>query len=211
MDEMLDIYDVDGRHLGVRERAAIHRDGDWHRVFHSWVARRDDQGRDWLLFQRRGARKPTFPLYLAVTVGGHYRAGENVEDGLREVREELGLELEFDELVPCGRRRIEARWQNLVDREIADTFVYVSERPLASYPVMRPEVADLVAVPVAAGLALFAGQQDHVQAYTSDGPCTITLADFVPHHEEQFTNALQLARLVLNGVHNPVVDQEIQR
>lgn len=211
MGEMLDIYDIDGRHVGVRERAAVHQDGDWHRVFHCWVARRDDRGRDWLLFQRRGARKPTFPLYLAVTVGGHYRAGESVEDGLRELREELGLELGFDELVPCGRYRIEARWRELVDREIADTFVYVSERPLASYPVMRPEVADLVAVPVAAGLALFAGQRGRVQAYASDGPCAITLADFVPHHEEQFTNALQLARLVLNGERNTVVDQELQR
>ncbi len=211
MGEMLDIYDRDDRHLGVRERAAVHRDGDWHRVFHCWVARRDDRGRDWLLFQRRGARKPTFPLHLAVTVGGHYRAGEGVTDGLREIHEELGLEVQFDDLIPCGRRRIEARWQKLVDREIADTFVYVSDRPLVSYPVMRPEVADLVAVPVEAGLALFAGERDSICARASSGPCTITLADFVPHHEEQFANALQLARLVLNGERKPVVHQEIQR
>ena len=111
MTEMLDIYDELNRYLGVKERASVHRDGDWHRVFHCWVVWRDAQGSDWLLLQRRGAHKPTFPLHLAVTVGGHYQAGESVEDGLREVREELGVYLPFAALIPCGRRNLVARWQ----------------------------------------------------------------------------------------------------
>ena len=210
MSEMLDVYDAGMRHVGVRERAAVHRDGDWHRVFHCWVAGRDGQGRDCLLFQRRGEHKPTFPLHLAVTVGGHYSAGESVEDGLREVREELGLELAFDELIPCGRRRIEARWQGLIDREIADTFFHVSERPLGTYQVMRPEVADLVALPIDEGLALFAGQRESVIACASEGPCTVALADFVPHQEDLFSEALRLARQVLNGRRSSELHREFQ-
>ena len=199
MSELLDIYDEHNCYLDVKERAAVHRDGDWHRVFHCWVVRRDGRGSDWLLLQRRGAHKPTFPLHLAVTVGGHYQAGESVEDGLREVREELGVDLPFNVLIPCGRRSLVARWQGLIDREVADTFLYVSQRPLTEYPVMAPEVADLVALQVTDGLALFAGERASVSAQTAAGTCTITLADFVPQHEEMYTEAFLLARRVLHG------------
>ncbi|MCY3718862.1 MAG: NUDIX domain-containing protein [Anaerolineaceae bacterium] len=209
MREVLDIYDERGRHIGVKERGAVHRDGDWHRVFHCWVVWRDECGRDLVLFQRRGAHKATFPLFLGVSVGGHYSVGEAPGDGLREMREELGFAPPFEALVYCGQRRIDARWKGLVDREIADTFVYVSERPLTCYPVMQPEVADLVAAPVNEGLELFAGSRRNLKAETPSGPCVVALKDFVPHHETMFTNALLLARQVLNGERN--VNEQLER
>ena len=208
MQEFLDIYDEAGRHVGVKERGAVHRDGDWHRVFHCWVVRRDADGRDRLLFQRRGARKATFPLFLAVTVGGHYSVGETAGDGLREMREELGFAPPFAALVPCGQRRIDARWSGLIDREIADTFVYVSGRPLAGYPVMQPEVADLVAVPVNEGLELFAGKRRNIEAETPAGPCVVALKDFVPRQEAMYSEALLLARRILNG--ERIVNQQLE-
>lgn len=208
MPEMLDIYDEGGRHIGVKERGAVHRDGDWHRVFHCWVVWRDESGRDLVLFQRRGAQKATFPLYLAVSVGGHYSAGETAVDGLREMREELGFAPPFAALVPCGQRRIDARWMGLIDREIADTFVYVSERPLTGYPVMRPEIADLVAVPVNEGLELFAGRRSTIEARTPAGACVVAPSDFVPRHEGMYAEALLLARRVLNEERDVTVQLE---
>ncbi|MDE0609690.1 MAG: NUDIX domain-containing protein [Anaerolineaceae bacterium] len=209
MQEILDIYDERGRHIGVKERGEVHRDGDWHRVFHCWVVRRDADGRDRVLFQRRGAHKAIFPLHLAVTVGGHYSVGETPEDGLREIREELGFAPPFAALVPCGEQRIVARWNGLIDHEIADTFLYVSERPLTCFLVMKPEVADLVVVPVNEGLELFAGRRRNLVAETPSGPCVVALKDFVPHHETMFTNALLLARQVLNGERN--VNEQLER
>ncbi|MCY4525363.1 MAG: NUDIX domain-containing protein [Anaerolineaceae bacterium] len=207
---MLDIYDEQGRHTGVKERAAVHRDGDWHRVFHCWVVWRDECGVDQVLFQRRGAHKPTFPLFLAVTVGGHYSVGELPEDGLREMREELGFAPPFSALVACGQKRIDARWNGLIDREIADTFVYVSEGPLTSCPVMRPEIADLVAIPLDEGLELFRAERTRLDAQTPSGPCVVALTDFVPRHEMMFTDALLLCRRVLNGERDVKVQLEKQ-
>ena len=210
MSELLDIFDERGQHLGVKERAAVHRDGDWHRVFHCWVVGRDDQGQARVLFQRRGAGKQTFPLFLAVTVGGHYRAGEATEDGLREMREELGVSLPFSALIPCGIRRIEARWNGLVDREFADTFMAIGDRPLTDYPVMQPEVEELVSVPVDAALALFAGEQDRIDARSSSGDCSIAMVDFVPNQANLFAEALRLARRILDSNRATVEQQEMQ-
>ena len=85
----------------------------------------------------------------------------------------------------------------------------VSERPLGDYPVMRPEVEDLVSVPVDAGLALFAGERDRIDAQSSSGDCVITMADFVPHHEEMFAEALRLASRVLDDDRALVEQQEM--
>jgi hypothetical protein len=43
------------------------------------------------------------PDYADITVGGHYEAGEQIEDGVREVHEELGLiDLTYADLHPIG-------------------------------------------------------------------------------------------------------------
>lgn len=210
MSELLDIYDENHRHLGVKARAAVHRDGDWHRVFHCWVLWRDGQGGDWLLLQRRGAHKEIFPLHLAVTVGGHYQAGESVQDGLRELREELGVTLPFEALVPCGTRSLVVRWRGLVDREFADTFFLVSERPLMEYPVMRPEVADLLALKLEDALTLVAGEQADVSAQSAAGQCRVALSDLVPLPPASYAEVFLLARRVLDGERELVMRRELR-
>ena len=58
--EPFDIITADGRPTGrVKTRAEIHRDGDWHRAIHVWVAGVDD----------RGSAIPDFPAPL--TSQGH--------------------------------------------------------------------------------------------------------------------------------------------
>ncbi|MBZ0275880.1 MAG: NUDIX domain-containing protein, partial [Anaerolineae bacterium] len=96
MTEILDIYDEQLNKIGTKERGAIHRDGDWHKVFHCWVAYRDESGRDFVVLQRRGPDTEVFPNLLDISAAGHYQAGETVRDGVREVREELGITVQFD-------------------------------------------------------------------------------------------------------------------
>jgi len=89
MGELFDLYDASGQPLGLaKERALVHRDGDWHRSIHLWIVRTGGG----LIFQRRSAAKDTWPNRLAVSVGGHYAAGEGLLEVLREAREEIGLE-----------------------------------------------------------------------------------------------------------------------
>ena len=55
MTELLDIYDENGNHLGIKERRAVHLDGDWHRVFHCWVVYRDQDGVGHVVAQKRSS------------------------------------------------------------------------------------------------------------------------------------------------------------
>src|SRR5919204_6713689 len=86
-DELFDVYDGAGRPTGrVKRRGDVHRDGDWHRSFHCWVLC-ESEANPALLLQRRGPHKDTWPNRLDSSVGGHFRAGETLDEVLREVEE----------------------------------------------------------------------------------------------------------------------------
>src|SRR4028119_588016 len=84
MDELVDVRDGEsGERTGeVVWKSEAHRLGLWHRCFHCWVFGTDD-GKPYLLAQRRSATKGTWPGYLDVTAAGHPGAGEGPPHGRR--------------------------------------------------------------------------------------------------------------------------------
>jgi isopentenyldiphosphate isomerase len=202
MTEILDIYDEDLKWLGTKERLAVHRDGDWHKVFHCWIAYRDADNCDYLVMQRRGPNTQTFPNMLDITAAGHYQAGESPRDGIREVREELGLDVEFHNLIPLGVHISVGRYKDLIDRQFADVFLYIYNQDIADYHYQVEEVAGLVTLPVDDGLAMFAGERDSmiVRAVgVQNGDVTITLSDFIYTPDSYTYKMLILAKRALNG------------
>ena len=75
-----------------KERGLVHRDGDWHRSVHVWLAQTTDGDRGKkVLLQRRSPFKDTHPNLLDVSCAGHVDAGsDTVETATRELQEELG-------------------------------------------------------------------------------------------------------------------------
>jgi isopentenyldiphosphate isomerase len=201
-EELLDYYDANMTHLGIKARSAVHQAGDWHRVFNCHVIQRDAAGQDWLIVQQRSAAKATFPLFLDVSAAGHYTAGETIRDGVREVREELGLPVDFADLIPAGRRVSAAQYAGLLDYEVADVFFYVCQQPLSTFTYQQEEVAGLVALPVEPALRLFTGAVEHIPC-PAVGLATATInvrqADFTPHQDHYFLKVLLLAQRCLAG------------
>jgi isopentenyldiphosphate isomerase len=129
MDELLDVFDERGWHVGIKPRADVHRDGDWHLSFHLWVASPDG-----VLFQRRARDKASWPGYLDASAAGHLIAGEAVRDGLREADEELGAAYAFDDLESLGVHRVdETEHSSLVNRELQHVFAVRDDRPLEAW------------------------------------------------------------------------------
>jgi len=202
VNEILDIYDEDLKWLGTKDRAAVHRDGDWHKVFHCWIAYRGPDGRDYLVVQRRGPNTQTFPNLLDITAAGHYQAGESVRDGVREVHEELGIDVDFDKLIPLGVHISVGRYNGLIDRQFADVFLYIYNQDIADYQYQVEEVAGLVALPVDEGLALFAGECKTVTARAvgvQNGDVAISLDDFIYTPDSYTYKMLILVKRALSG------------
>ncbi len=192
--ETLDVYDDSLRWVGTKERGLVHLEGDWHRSFHCWLV---SPARRTLLVQRRAYEKETYAGALDVTVAGHYRAGETVREACREADEELGLTVDPDRLVPLGRAIDTARHGILIDREVADVFLYVTDAPLDALRPDPAEVGDVLEVGLDAALALFTGTVARVPARARGaGACTIALDEFTVHHDRYYARlALQASRL----------------
>lgn len=94
MAEYFDVLTPDGRETGLwKTRAAVHRDGDWHKSVHIWVYAGGK-----FLFQKRKADKDSFPGMWDAACTGHVDAGETYRKAaLRELAEELGLNVRHDQ------------------------------------------------------------------------------------------------------------------
>lgn len=202
MAEMLDIYDTGMNHIGVKERGAVHRDGDWHKVFQCWVIYRDENGADWMVMQKRASTKAIFPDVLDVSAAGHYGAGESVEDGVRELEEELGLFPKFEELISVGHRVQIQVYEENVDHEVADVFFYICDQPLGEYVYQQDELAGLIALNVADGLRLFSGEVDFIEVPSvglESDVIQVRREDFVPVLDHYWEKVFVLVQRCLNG------------
>lgn len=210
--ELFDVVRYDGSPTGLRKaRADVHRDGDWHRALHVWIVGVDAEG-SFLLFQRRGRRKDTWPLRLDATVGGHYRAGETLAAALREAEEEIGLVVAPAELRPLGRRYgINESAPGLRDHEIQDVFLVRRDHPLTAYTPHPAELEALVRLPLPALLDLLSGRSAHITAVgyaareRSLARLDVTAADFIPTLDRYFYRVAIAAGLVLRGERDAAV------
>lgn len=190
--ERFDLVDIDGRPLGrTKARAAVHRDGDWHRSLHLWIALREASGVR-VLLQRRGAHKDTHPSRVDVSVAGHLRAGESVDDAFREAEEEVGLRVRREDCARFGTRRSVLRTNALHDRELQEVYLHVTDAPFASLRPDPAEVEAILAVPLPALVALL--QQGGTAVAEERGPAgaravTLDGGALVPHDDGYFLRA----------------------
>jgi isopentenyldiphosphate isomerase len=205
--EPFDVITADGRPTGrVKTRAEIHRDGDWHRAIHVWVAGVDDRGAAFLTFQRRSPHKDTWPARYDATVGGHYRAGETLAETVREVEEEIGIIPDLSELRPLGVRVCANEAQaGIVDREIQDVFLLRDDRPLGIFRPNPAELAALVRFPLATLVPFLAGESAEIDGEslapdaTRAQPITARIDDFIPTIDRYFLRVAIAAQQALHG------------
>lgn len=162
-DELIDICDENMKPLGQAMKSLAHRTGLWHQAIHCWFFRRDGK-RTFLLFQKRGAEKELFPDYLDITAAGHYQAGEQIRDGVREILEELGENVPFESLVALGVKIDLGKTDSVLNREFCHVFLHETKLGIKDFSLNSAEVEGLVEIEVADGLALFSGNAARVEA-----------------------------------------------
>lgn len=201
--ERLEVFAADGRPTGVaKDRAAIHRDGDWHLAFFCWVVRAASAGPE-IVLQRRAATKDVWPGRWDASAAGHVRFGETELEAAREIEEELGVRLALDALVPIGRHLEEhVHPGGLVDREIHATFVARCDHELDAYRPDPAEVDGLCAIEVGALLGLAEGTIDRAEvdlAATDRGAlghrrAHLAASDLVPYAPAYLRRVAEAAR-----------------
>lgn len=162
--EKIAAYDENGVSLGVATRQEIHKKGYWHDTFHCWFVSKK-AGKDFIHLQLRSKEKKDFPDLLDITAAGHLLADETVEDGIREVEEELGVAASFEELVPLGIIKDQIHQNGFFDNERCHVFLYKAEENIdAMYELQKEEVAGIVTVDFQKFYALCQGLEKEILA-----------------------------------------------
>ncbi|WNS73556.1 NUDIX domain-containing protein [Bacillus sp. DTU_2020_1000418_1_SI_GHA_SEK_038] len=141
--EFLNIFDRQRNPRGVASREEVHRAGYWHETFHCWFISEED-GVHYIYLQKRSALKKDYPDLLDITAAGHILAQETIQDGVREIKEELGIDVTFNELVPLGIIEYSHTRNEFIDNEISHVFLYKSQFSINEYILQKEEVAGIV-------------------------------------------------------------------
>lgn len=201
-EERLDIFDESGRYIGTETRSEVHRRGLWHQTFHCWIYRVAGEQIE-LLFQKRHPQKDTCPDLLDITSAGHLLASEQPEDGVRELEEELGLRVSFEELHAIGVIKDVTMAPGIVDKEMCHVFAYACGQPLRAYRIQPEEVTGLLWVKLAEVDKLFAGETPTIAATGflsgEDGTAfdvhlEVGQAAFVPHEGHYYRQVFDAIR-----------------
>lgn len=202
MGEKLKTFDDNRLEISVADRNEVHKKGHWHETFHCWLIDKNE-GIDYIYFQKRSHNKKDFPNLFDITAAGHILSNENVEDGVREVKEELGLDVHIEELRSLGVIEDSIITTNFIDRELANVFLY-EKKDTDIFTIQREEVSGIVRAEFNNFYDLCLGKTAEIVVkgfeVTELGEKitinkTVRLEDFVPHEKEYLE---KMVRLITN-------------
>ena len=122
MDELIAVLDVKGNATGKTcLKSIVHKTGLYHATVHIWFY--TNKGK--VLLQQRAASKIIYPLLWDVSVAGHINAAESFKSGaVREVKEEIGLTINENELVKVGVFNSFQKYDSgIIDNEFHHVFI----------------------------------------------------------------------------------------
>jgi isopentenyldiphosphate isomerase len=145
---LINVLDENGIPTGeVKTKREIHEQGLWHNAAHVWIYNSHGE----VLLQLRAKDKDSYPGLWDISVAGHTDSGETpIQSAVREMKEEIGLHLDFGKLEPDGvyiiSQPIEGTtWQ---DNEIGHVFFYQYNGSVDDLTMPDGEVEKLEFIPV---------------------------------------------------------------
>ncbi|WP_259455614.1 NUDIX domain-containing protein [Bacillus sp. PK3_68] len=198
--EMIRVVDEKRKEIGIASRDDVHKKGHWHETFHCWVISKKENSYT-IHLQVRSEIKKDFPGLLDITAAGHLLAHETVQDGVREVQEELGLDVSFNDLILLGTVPDRLHMGDFLDNEWCHVFLYESLKPIEDYSLQKEEVSGIVSVDLSVFLRFCQGEELNmlgegflIGVDNEQIPFRrmISKADFVPHEETYFQRTASL-------------------
>lgn len=182
--EVLKIFDKNRQHIGEATREEVHRLGHWHEAIHCWFVRELD-GVDYIYLQLRSKLKMECPNLYDITAAGHLLVNETVEDGVREIEEELGVCVSYNELTPLGILNYNIESNGYIDREFVHVYLYHNGYDLEEFILQKEEVSGIVMTPFKEFYQLWIGEINEIQidGYEIDGEMKIPISKMIGRGE----------------------------
>ena len=142
MEELFDILDKNGNKTGkTKPRSQVHRDGDWHKTVHIWVVNEQND----VLLQKRSPNKDSYPNMWDISSAGHLIAGDDsITGAIREIKEELGIDILPQQLKLIGKRKKIGRpTSTFVNSEFSDVYLLRLSLDISKLSLPKEEVSEV--------------------------------------------------------------------
>ena len=205
MTELLDIFDKNYNPVApFREsKEIVHKLGLWHHTFHCFMVENKENK---VFFQLNRKKNNNFKPLLTPSSAGHIQSGEKIENGVREIKEELGIDVAFSDLSFVGMQKRVADYfeTGYHDREFIH--VYILPKSLLSERIKldKTEVNGLFSINIQDGLDLFRGVKQNIiisgieleNGEYLHKKITVSQSDFVVQPENYYLNIFQTAEKI---------------
>lgn len=143
-DEFLNLIDSHSRLTRTaKPRSLVHRDGDLHPTVHIWLIKRRDMG-IFALLQKRSHEKDVNPDCYDVSAAGHVsQGGEFRHAAVRELKEELGVDIPGDKLELIGLINNVTKYGDINDNELSAVYLYRGDIHEDDLVLQPSEVAEV--------------------------------------------------------------------
>jgi len=158
---MLKIFDDNQNQIGIATREEVHRLGYWHEAFHCWFVSKEDKA--YIYLQLRSAMKKEYPGLFDITAAGHLLAHETVLDGVREIKEEIGIDVSIDELTSLGVIKYCVNRADLIDKEMANVYLCIGDNIINEATLQKEEVSGMVRTEFDSFYKLWTGETEQIR------------------------------------------------
>lgn len=189
-NELLKTFDDKGQFLGIAPREEVHSKGLWHETFHCWFISRNND-KYFVHFQIRSKSKKDYPNKIDISAAGHLLSSERVEDGIREVHEELGVNVLLHDLIYIGKIPDEIIQHNIIDREYGHVFIYFIPSDVnIKYKFEDQEVSGIVKIELDLFEELWFNKREYINVQSlilndnndmENRDLCVRKTDFLPH------------------------------
>ena len=138
--ELLDVLDENGKVTGKKEeKETIHKMGIWHREVAVLI--QIEKGE--FLIQKRAATKKQAPNKWGMTAG-HVDAGESFEEAMiREIKEELGIDVLIQDLKLIGIYKQAEGNEKITNNNYTKYYYYKTNKKIEDYTICLEELSQL--------------------------------------------------------------------
>ena len=137
----------------------IHQKGLWHQTFACWLINPEENK---IFLQLRGPKNRVGPNTLDASASGHLSSGENPEDGIRELYEELGANIDISDKVFFGIYRNIAIQGAYLNREFCHVYMAKTATKIDGFDLQAGEVSGVFSLNISEGIKLFSNKKSSV-------------------------------------------------
>ena len=142
MNEMFDVLDENGDFTNqIETREECHKKGLWHKAVVVFILSTDNKK---VLLQQRSAKKKLWPNLWDLTAGGHVLSGElGYQSGIRETKEEIGIDIVKNDMEFIGATRSENISGNIINRHFNEYYIVHKDLDINDIVLQEDEVQDI--------------------------------------------------------------------